>query len=126
MRKRARRGAIAIGIGALAGVALGAAAGSTSLRASLSAACRAFQDPSLVEASGAGARAGAPPPAEVDPAACAGAPAGEDPEVLQAWITRDFEPAADEDLEDPEGATIASLVLPDLRVPLGVQDVRLG
>ena len=124
MRKRARRGAIAIGIGALAGVALGAAAGSTSLRASLSAACRAFQDPSLVEASGAGARAGAPPPAEVDPAACAGAPAGEDPEVLQAWITRDFEPAADEDLEDPEGATIASLVLPDLRVPLTRRTMR--
>ncbi len=115
MRRGIRRAAIAFGIGALACAGLGAMAGSPSVRASLSAAYRAFRDPSLVDG-----RAASP---AAEPRACLPL-AAEDPEVVEARIARDFEPPAEEDLDDPDGAAIASLVLPDLRVPLTRRTMR--
>ncbi|AKT40450.1 transglycosylase SLT domain-containing protein [Chondromyces crocatus] len=120
MRQGARRAAYAIGVGAIAGMVIGAGSASTSFRASIHAAYRAFRDPTLVEGRApVGAAAAATPPI-----ACAPVLPTEDPEALKAWIARDFEPPADEDLDDPDGATIASLAMPDLRMPLTRRTMR--
>ncbi|EYF00580.1 transglycosylase SLT domain-containing protein [Chondromyces apiculatus] len=120
MRQSARRAAYAIGLGTIVGVTIGAAGASTSLKASFRAAYRAFQDPGLLE----GRAPAAAQAAEHPPIVCATATPTEDPEAMKAWIKRDFEAPADEDLDDPEGATIASLTMPDLRVPLTRRTMR--
>ncbi|WP_434048232.1 MULTISPECIES: transglycosylase SLT domain-containing protein [Sorangium] len=110
----ARRAALWTGLGALI-CASGAAVGQApSVRASFSAAYRAFRDPSLLD------RAPADAPA-VD--ACP-LPVGDAPPALTALLVREFQPATDEDLEDPEGTALATLAMPDLDVPLTRRTMR--
>ncbi|AUX23082.1 murein transglycosylase [Sorangium cellulosum] len=111
----ARRAALGIGLGALI-LASGAAVGrAPSLRASLSAAYRAFQDPSLLDRAPTDA-----PPAD----ACPPPPVGDAPRALTTLLVREFQPATDDDLDDPEGATLATLTMPDLGVPLTRRTMR--
>jgi predicted Zn-dependent peptidase/soluble lytic murein transglycosylase-like protein len=115
MKIRARRAALgaAIAVGALGAIGV---ARSPSARASFSAAYRAFRDPSLLSAG--------PAAPEKAPALCA-PPAGMDTNVLlDAKIASDFQRATNEDLDDPEGATLASLTMPDLRVPVTRRTMR--
>ncbi|WP_438020893.1 transglycosylase SLT domain-containing protein [Sorangium sp. So ce315] len=111
----ARRAALWTGLGALI-CASGAAVGQApSVRASFSAAYRAFLDPSLLDR--------APPDAAaVD--ACPPPPVGDAPPALTALLVREFQPATDEDLEDPEGMALAALAMPDLDVPLTRRTMR--
>lgn len=116
MKVRARRVALGALIAAGALSIVGAAR-SPSLRASFSAAYKAFRDPSLVaRLDGDAAR----PPS---PAACAAAEADTNM-LLDAKLASDFQRATDEDLDDPDGATIASLSMPDLRVPITRRTMR--
>lgn len=96
----------AIGIAALAAFAAFGASRSPGMRA----AYRAFREPSLLD----------PPPPLPPPAplTCARIVDGKpvDPEVD---LSRAFDrPPAPADLEDPDGATLSTLTLPDLRVPI--------
>jgi predicted Zn-dependent peptidase len=100
---------VAVSVFSLAGVAR-----SPSLRASFSAAYKAFRDPSLLDA---------PTPAPAD-AAVACAPKGDSNLLLDAKIASDFQKAGDEDLDDPEGATLSTLTMPDLRVPVTRRTMR--
>ena len=100
------------------GVAVTASARSPSLRASFGAAYRAFRDPALL----------APPPA-APPAPLSCARFGDDGKPttaeLDADITRIFDrPPAPIDLEDPDGATLSTLTLPDLHVPITRRALR--
>lgn len=114
-RTRARRTALGAVI-ALAAVSIFSAARSPSLRASFSAGYKAFRDPSLLEAPRP-----APAPAPAGPAR----DSRTDMQVLlDAQIASEFERATDEDLDDPEGRTLASLALPDLRVPITRRTMR--
>ncbi|MRG90554.1 transglycosylase SLT domain-containing protein [Polyangium spumosum] len=114
MKPRVRRALLVSG--ALLGVAgvLGALA-SPSMRASISAGYRAFRDPTLLER-----------PAAEDPAAPISrrAPGEEESRLLDAAIAKDFEKATEGDLDDPEGAALATLVMPDLRVPVTRRTMR--
>lgn len=107
---------------ALAAVAaLACAARSPSLRTSLSAGYRAFRDPTLLAP-----RPLAPPPAPLSCARFADdgklAPTSVD---LDAEVARSFDrPPAANDLDDPDGATVATLTLPDLRVPITRRTMR--
>ena len=74
----------------------------------------AFRDPSRLDAR---------PPAPASAPSCPALP-GEGPGAFEARIAHDFEPPVDEDLDDPDGAAIASLVMPDLRVPLTRRTMR--
>ncbi|HTN87122.1 MAG TPA: lytic transglycosylase domain-containing protein, partial [Sorangium sp.] len=110
----ARRAALWTGLGALI-CGTGAVVGQApSVRASFSAAYRAFRDPGLLER----APAGSPVAAACLP------PVGDAPPALTALVVREFQPATDEDLEDPEGATLATLAMPDLDVPLTRRTMR--
>jgi soluble lytic murein transglycosylase-like protein/predicted Zn-dependent peptidase len=87
------------------------------LRASCSAAYRAFRDPTLLTPPAP------PPPLTVDCRRFAGdalAPPGAPAEVV-----RDLQrPAPEEDLDDPEGATMAGLTLPDIHAPVTRRTMR--
>ncbi|XYI03390.1 transglycosylase SLT domain-containing protein [Sorangium sp. So ce1128] len=110
----ARRAALWTGLGALI-CGTGAAVGQApSVRASFSAAYRAFRDPSLLDRA----------PADSPAAAACLPPVGDAPPALTALVVREFQPATDEDLEDPEGATLATLAMPDLDVPLTRRTMR--
>ncbi|AUX43194.1 murein transglycosylase [Sorangium cellulosum] len=109
----ARRAAPWIGLGALV-CACAAAGRAPSLRASFSAAYRAFRDPGLLDRA----------PADVSAPGVCQLPPGEAPRALAPLHVREFEPAADEDLEDPGGAALATLRMPDLDVPLTRRTMR--
>lgn len=109
-----RRAALCIGLGALFCASATAVVHSTSLRASFTAAYRAFRDPGLLDR---------PPPEPPEAALCA-PPLGETPRALAPLFVREFEPATDEDLDDPAGATLAALVMPDLDVPITRRTMR--
>jgi soluble lytic murein transglycosylase-like protein/predicted Zn-dependent peptidase len=111
MAMRARRGLYAAAALSIASVAL-VGARSPGLRASLSAGYRAFCDPSLLE-----------PPAAAPADVCATGTI-DAAHVLDAAIAKDFEPARDVDLDDASGATLASLTLPDLPVPITRRAMR--
>lgn len=111
LRKRRVAGIAAIAAGALL---LAGAARSPSLRASFSAAYKAFRDPSLLDEV-----AKAPAGAEI---ACA--PKGDSSLLIDAKIASDFQKATEEDLDDPEGATLSTLTMPELRVPVTRRTMR--
>ena len=115
MKPRVRRALVFSG--ALLGVAgiLGALA-SPSMRASFAAGYRAFRDPALLEK----------PAAPEDPTApiARRAPGDEESRLLDAAIAKDFEKATDNDLDDPEGAALATLAMPDLRIPVTRRTMR--
>ncbi|MDI1479041.1 transglycosylase SLT domain-containing protein [Polyangium sp. y55x31] len=114
MKPRVRRALLLSG--ALLGIAgiLGALA-SPSMRASLSAGYRAFRDPTLLDK-----------PATEDPAAPMPRrmPGEEESRLLDAAIAKDFEKATDGDLDDPEGAALATLAMPDLKIPVTRRTMR--
>ncbi|WP_437594084.1 transglycosylase SLT domain-containing protein [Sorangium sp. So ce1000] len=112
----ARRAALWTGLGALLCISGAAVGQAPSVRASFSAAYRAFRDPSLLDRAPAGAPTAdaCPPPAVAIDA----------PPALTALLVREFQPASDEDLEDPGGAALATLTMPDLDVPLTRRTMR--
>ncbi|WP_437728904.1 transglycosylase SLT domain-containing protein [Sorangium sp. So ce861] len=118
----ARRAALWTGLGALLCISGAAVGQAPSLRASFSAAYRAFRDPGLLD------RLPARAPTDVAPAlACAPpapAPVDDAPPAVTALLVREFHPATDEDLEDPDGATLSALAMPDLDVPLTRRTMR--
>jgi membrane-bound lytic murein transglycosylase D len=116
MKVRTRRAAVgavvAVGVLSLLGVFR-----SPSLRASFSAAYKAFRDPSLLEA----------PAHELSArtaVACAPKAQGDVDLLLDAKIASDFQKATDEDLDDPDGATLSTLTMPELRVPVTRRTMR--
>ncbi|MDC0745179.1 transglycosylase SLT domain-containing protein [Polyangium mundeleinium] len=114
MKPRVRRALLLSG--ALLGVAgiLGALA-SPSMRASLSAGYRAFRDPTLLDK-----------PVIEDPTAPVARrmPGEEESRLLDAAIAKDFEKAKENDLDDPEGTTLATLAMPDLKIPVTRRTMR--
>jgi predicted Zn-dependent peptidase/soluble lytic murein transglycosylase-like protein len=108
-RRAAVAAVVAVSVLSLAGVAR-----SPSIRASFSAAYKAFRDPSLIDA----------PEAAPAAAAAACAPKGDTSLLLDAQIASDFQKATDEDLDDPEGATLATLTMPDMRIPVTRRTMR--
>lgn len=111
--KVGKRGAAVAAVVFVSVLSLAGVARSPSVRASFSAAYKAFRDPSLIHA---------PEPAPAAAAACA--PKGDTSLLLDAQIASDFQKATDEDLDDPEGATLSTLTLPDLRVPVTRRTMR--
>jgi predicted Zn-dependent peptidase len=110
MRARLRTLGVALACGACGAGAL-AAARSPALSPSLSAAWRAFRDPSLLD----------PKPA---PAAVSCARLADDERAIAADLARHLDRPLPDDLDDPEGATLRSLTLPDLRVPITRRTMR--
>lgn len=120
MRRLLGRSTVAAAITA---AALVAGAWQPGLRASLSAAYRAFRDPTLLTPPAP------PPPPTLDCRRFAGDAAGQAGQLGQAGppddVARDFQrPAPEEDLDDPEGATLASLTLPDIHAPVTRRTMR--
>ncbi|MFT3772345.1 MAG: lytic transglycosylase domain-containing protein [Minicystis sp.] len=115
-----KRKAWGIAVGAVALVGLGVAGSrSPSLRASCSAAYRAFRDPALVDPPPP-----APPPAPVSCARFEGEGHRVDVD-LDADIGRAFQrPPAPIDLADPDSATLSTLTLPDIHVPITRRALR--
>jgi predicted Zn-dependent peptidase/soluble lytic murein transglycosylase-like protein len=113
MKRRGRRTALFVAGAVGLSAALGLSA-SPRVRASFSAAYRAFRDPTLIDHNA---------PAPVAPVAANG-PVIDEGRALDAAIARDFEKASDDDLDDPEGATLATLALPDLRIPVTRRTMR--
>ena len=114
MQARTRRITWAL-LGAAAALSIGAAARSPGARASFRAAYRAFRDPSLVD----------PPPPAAPPPTVSCERLTEDPHRLDADLAREFErPPLPADLDDPDGATLATLTLPDLHVPITRRTMR--
>jgi membrane-bound lytic murein transglycosylase D len=114
MAARTRRRALALG--ALAAVvSLGSvlAARSPSLRTSVHAAYRAFRDPALLD----------PPPPPPAAVSCARL-AADDDKPLDLDLSRAVDRPLPGDLDDPDGAAIHSLTLPDLRVPITRRTMR--
>lgn len=87
---------------------------SPSVRASFSAAYRAFRDPALVDRP--------PTPIAFSPAPALALP--DENRLLDAAIARDFEKATNDDLDDPESGALAALAMPDLRVPITRRTMR--
>ncbi len=111
MRRRALAGAALL----IAGLGAAQAARTPGLGASLAAAYRAFVDPTLLD------RPAAPPASPGDERRAAL------PRVEDAWaaaMAREFAAATDEDLDDPSGATVSTLALPELRVPITRRTLR--
>ncbi|UQA56572.1 transglycosylase SLT domain-containing protein [Polyangium aurulentum] len=113
MKRRARRNAILVGTAVVGLGSIVAVASSPSVRTSFGAAYRAFRDPSLLEHH---------EPAEATPTGRM--PVIDENRLLDAAIAKDFEKAAESDFEDPDGATLASLSMPDLRVPITRRTMR--
>ncbi len=103
----------ALGLAALAASVGAAAVRSPSLRASVRAGYRAFRDPSLLD-----------PPPPVAPATVSCARFAADALRLDADLSRSLDRPLPEDLDDPEGATLGTLTLPDLRVPITRRTMR--
>jgi len=108
---------------AVVAVALVAGARQPGLRASFSAGYRAFRDPALLTPPAP------PPPPTIDCRRFAGDAVGPAGQVGQARspdeMARDFQkPTPEEDLDDPEGATLASLTLPDIHAPVTRRTMR--
>ena len=115
-----------LGLGALtvlaAVAALASGLRSPSLRASFSAGYRAFRDPALLT----------PPPPSPPPAALSCARFSDDGKLpasgsadLDADLARSFDrPPAPDDLDDPDGSVVATLTLPDVRVPITRRTMR--
>lgn len=113
MRRLFGRSTVAV---AIAAVGLVAGLRHPGLRASFSAGYRAFRDPALLDVP-----ALPPPPPTIDCRRFA----GDAPAAGAEEIARDLQrPAAEEDLDDPEGATLASLTLPDIHAPLTRRTMR--
>jgi membrane-bound lytic murein transglycosylase D len=109
-----------VGAGFAAAAAVGVAAGSSSVRASFLAAARAFADPSLVERGAATAPAQRlePAPTRCDPSVGAdGLPA------VATLLRTDFDVLGAAG-DDPDAASLASLTMPDLPVPITRRTLR--
>lgn len=87
---------------------------SPSLRASFSAAYRAFRDPTLLEQK--------PVTTVLGPSAST--PRLDENRLLDAAIARDFEKAGGDDLDDPESSALSALAMPDLRIPITRRTMR--
>lgn len=96
-------------------VAASAAAGlrSPGLRASTSAAYRAFKNPALLDPKPA------PPPPAVDCTRFNG-----DAKLPPTQLELEFQQPPEDDLDDPEGSTMANLQIPDLRIPVTRRTMR--
>jgi len=114
MMPRTRRAVVLSGV-LLGAVGFAALLASPGTRASLSAAYRAFRDPSLLDR--------AEPDLPVT-ATSLRAPGAEEERLLDAAIARDFEKTGGDDLDDPEGAALATLTMPDLRIPITRRTMR--
>ena len=101
---------------AIAAVGLVVGSRHAGLRASFSAGYRAFRDPALLDAPAA-----PPPPPSIDCRKLTGDAPAAAAEEIAVDLAR---PAAEEDLEDPEGATLASLTLPDIHAPVTRRTMR--
>ncbi|HRI72137.1 MAG TPA: lytic transglycosylase domain-containing protein, partial [Polyangium sp.] len=87
---------------------------SPGVRASFSAAYRAFHDPALVDR-----------PAQTMVLEPAGSSVRIDENrLLDAAIARDFDKATPEDLDDPESSALSALAMPDLRIPITRRTMR--
>jgi hypothetical protein len=107
-----RRGAW--GVAAVAAIASAVAAGrSPSLRASFSAAYRAFRDPALLD-----------PPPPPPPATVNCSRLGDESRTVDAEFRPSVDRPSPEDLDDPEGVTIATLTMPDVHVPITRRTMR--
>jgi hypothetical protein len=114
MAARARRLVWGV-LGAAAALSIGAVARSPAARASFHAAYRAFRDPTLVD----------PPAPAAPPAPVSCERLTEDPRRLDVDLAREFQrPPLPADLDDPDGATLATLTLPDLHVPITRRTMR--
>lgn len=114
MKRMTRRHWMLAGVGLACISAVVIPLRSPSVRASFSAAYRAFRDPTLVDRPHtAAALTPAPPLALPD-----------ENRLLDAAIARDFEKATNDDLDDPESGALAALAMPDLRVPITRRTMR--
>ncbi len=86
---------------------------SPALRAKSAAAYRAFQNPALLDPRPA------PPPPPVD---CSRFNA--DAKLPPTQLELEFQTPPEDDLDDPEGSTMASLQIPDLRIPVTRRTMR--
>lgn len=87
---------------------------SPAVRASFSAGYRAFRDPTLLDR--------APATTTFEPSV---SPVRIDENrLLDAAIARDFDKATNDDLDDPEGAALSALAMPDLRIPITRRTMR--
>ena len=102
---------------AIAAVALVAGARHPGLRASFSAGYRAFRDPALLTPPAP------PPPPTLDCRRFASDALSPTRPVDEAAFDLQ-RPARDEDLDDPEGATLATLTLPDIHAPVTRRTMR--
>lgn len=87
---------------------------SPGLRASFSAAYRAFRDPALLDR---------PAPTLTFEPSSSSVRIDEN-RLLDAAIARDFDKATNDDLDDPEGAALSALAMPDLRIPITRRTMR--
>src|SRR4051812_42360784 len=112
MRRLLGRSTVAVAIAALGFCLVGVGSRHAGLRTSFSAAYRAFRDPALLNPP-----APPPPPPALDCRKFAGDAAGltARPEELAVDLQK---AAPEEDLDDPEGATLARLTLPDIHAPV--------
>lgn len=112
MSSRGRKRAFGL-LGAALLVGAASRALSPSARASFLAAYRAYRDPSLLDVRPT------PPPEVVSCQRFRDEKAVPEPDLAQA-----FERPSHDDLDDPEGATLATLTMPDLHVPITRQTMR--
>jgi peptidoglycan lytic transglycosylase D len=118
MRRLLGRSTIAAAIAVVGLCLVGAASRHPGLRTSFSAGYRAFRDPALLDPP-----APPPPPPTVDCRRFTGDAAR--PGAPSEALAIDLQKAApEEDLDDPEGATLASLTLPDIHAPVTRRTMR--
>jgi predicted Zn-dependent peptidase len=113
MKWRARRNTILVGTAVVGLGSIVAVANSPSVRTSFGAAYRAFCDPSLLEHR-----------ERVESTPTGRTAIIDENRLLDAAIAKDFEKASEGDFEDPDGATLATLSMPDLRVPITRRTMR--
>lgn len=113
MKPTARRHWMLAGVSLVGIAAVVVPLRSPSLRASFSAAYRAFREPSLLDHSKT---------TTFEPSVSL--PRIDENRLLDAAIARDFEKATNDDLDDPESGALSALAMPDLRIPITRRTMR--
>lgn len=113
MKPTARRHWMLAGVSLVGIAAIVVPLRSPSLRASFSAAYRAFREPSLLDH---------PKTTAFEPSISV--PRIDENRLLDAAIARDFEKATNDDLDDPESGALSTLALPDLHIPITRRTMR--